>query len=89
MEQTATNLTNVSSHTEQMTCTIGEIAGNSEKARHITEEATRQAARITEQMNQLGTAAREIGKVTETITEISSQTNLLVSERHHRSCSRG
>jgi methyl-accepting chemotaxis protein len=28
-------------------------------------------------MNQLGEAAREIGKVTETITEISSQTNLL------------
>ncbi len=53
------------------------MPGNSEKARHITEEATRQTARITEQMNQLGTAAREIGKVTETITEISSQTNLL------------
>ena len=28
-------------------------------------------------MNQLGAAAREIGKVTEAITEISSQTNLL------------
>ena len=28
-------------------------------------------------MNQLGTAAQQIGKVTETITEISSQTNLL------------
>ena len=37
-----------------MTATIGEIAGNSEKARRITEEATRQAARISEQMNQLG-----------------------------------
>jgi methyl-accepting chemotaxis protein len=60
-----------------MTSTIGEIAGNSEKARRITADATRQAARITEQINQLGQAAREIGKVTETITEISSQTNLL------------
>ncbi len=77
MEQTSTNLTSVASATEQMTATIGEIAGNSEKARRITEEATRQAARISEQMNQLGTAAQEIGKVTETITEISSQTNLL------------
>jgi len=56
---------------------IGEIAQNSEKARRITAEATRQAARITEQIDQLGVAAREIGKVTETITEISSQTNLL------------
>ncbi len=77
MEQTTTNLTSVASATEEMTSTIGEIAGNSEKARRITEEATRQAARISEQMNQLGAAAKEIGKVTEAITEISSQTNLL------------
>jgi methyl-accepting chemotaxis protein len=77
MEQTTTNLSHVSTATEQMTSTIGEIAQNSEKARRITDEATRQAARITEQIDQLGVAAREIGKVTETITEISSQTNLL------------
>jgi methyl-accepting chemotaxis protein len=77
MEQTTTNLASVATATEQMTATIGEIAGNSEKARRITEEATRQAARISEQMNHLGQAAQEIGKVTETITEISSQTNLL------------
>ena len=63
--QTTTSLAHVASSTEQMIATIGEIAGNSQKAR-----------RITGQMNQLGTAAREIGKVTETITEISSQTNL-------------
>lgn len=77
MEQTTTNLGNVASATDQMTSTIGEIAGNSEKARRITGDATRQAARITEEINQLGHAARDIGKVTETITEISSQTNLL------------
>jgi methyl-accepting chemotaxis protein len=77
MEQATTNLANVASATEHMTSTIGEIAGNSEKARRITDEATRHAARITEQINQLGEAAREIGKVTEAITEISSQTNLL------------
>jgi len=77
MEQTTTNLSSVASANEQMTATIGEIAGNSEKARRITEDATRQAARISEQMNQLGAAAQQIGKVTETITEISSQTNLL------------
>jgi methyl-accepting chemotaxis protein len=77
MEQTTVNLGHVASATEQMTATIGEIAGNSEKARRITEDATRQAARISEQMNQLGAAAQQIGKVTETITEISSQTNLL------------
>ncbi len=77
MEEATTSLANVAAATEQMTSTIGEIAGNSEKARRITGDATRQAAKITEQINQLGHAAREIGKVTETITEISSQTNLL------------
>ena len=77
MEQTSANLAHVASSTEQMTSTIGEIAENSEKARRITGEATRQAARITEQINELGAAALEIGKVTEAITEISSQTNLL------------
>jgi methyl-accepting chemotaxis protein len=77
MEQTATNLDRVSAHTEQMTATIDEIAGNSEKARSITDEARRQAEKITTQMNQLGQAAKEIGKVTEAITEISAQTNLL------------
>ena len=77
MEQTATHLGGISSSMEQMTATIGEIAGNSEKARHVTEEARQQATRITEQIHQLGQAAQAIGKVTETITEISSQTNLL------------
>jgi len=77
MEQTTTNLSHISENTEQMTATIGEIAANSERARRITEDARGQAVRITHEINQLGEAAREIGKVTETITEISSQTNLL------------
>ena len=77
MEQTTANLSNVAACTQEMTSTIGEIAVNSERARGITADATRQAERITEQMNLLGEAAREIGKVTEVITEISSQTNLL------------
>jgi methyl-accepting chemotaxis protein len=77
MDQAVSNLGNVATATEQMTATIGEIAGNSEKARRITADASSQATRITDQMNRLGEAAREIGKVTETINEISSQTNLL------------
>jgi methyl-accepting chemotaxis protein len=77
MEQTSTNLAMVTTATEQMTSTIGEIARNSEKARRITGEATSQATRITDQIQHLGQAAHEIGRVTETITEISSQTNLL------------
>jgi methyl-accepting chemotaxis protein len=77
MEQATTNLAQVTSTSDQMTSTIGEIAQNSERARRITEAATRQTARIGEQIDHLSAAASQIGKITETITEISSQTNLL------------
>lgn len=77
MQQTSANLLNVSSATEQMAATIGEIASNSEQAQLITREARQQADRITDQISQLGAATRQIGKITETISGISSQTNLL------------
>ena len=77
MEQAATNLASVASATEEMSATVGEIAANSEKARAISERASSQAQVISTLMQQLGQAAQEIGKVTETITHISSQTNLL------------
>ncbi|MCX6593466.1 MAG: methyl-accepting chemotaxis protein [Acidobacteria bacterium] len=77
MGQAASSLGQVSSATDQMTATISEIATNSEQARVITADAARQAQQVTEQIQRLGQAAREIGKVTEAITEISSQTNLL------------
>jgi methyl-accepting chemotaxis protein len=77
MEEASTNLASVASATEEMSATVAEIASNSEKARAISEQATAQAQTISELMLQLGQAAREIGKVTETITDISSQTNLL------------
>ena len=77
MEQATTNLTTVASATEEMTATIGEIAANSEKARGITADASQQADRVSGMIKQLGVAAQDIGKVTETITNISAQTNLL------------
>jgi len=77
MEQASVNLSSVASATEQMSATIGEIASNSEKARLISNDAGTQAASVSALMKQLGQAAVDIGKVTETITGISSQTNLL------------
>jgi len=77
MEQTTTNLTSVASATEEMSATVGEIASNAEKARSISSEATSQAQAISAMMKDLGRAAQDIGKVTETITSISAQTNLL------------
>ncbi len=77
MEQSSSNLISVAGATEEMSATIGEIAANSEKARSISAEAGAQAASVSMMMQELGRAAQDIGKVTETITDISSQTNLL------------
>ena len=77
MEQATSNVNSVASASEEMTVTIADVARNSDKARGITGQAVGQAQKITEQISALGRAAREIGKVTETITAISAQTNLL------------
>ncbi len=77
MEQASTNVGMVASAAEEMTATINEIAQNTEKARGITGEAVTQAGNASGQVAELGTAAQEIGKVIETITEISEQVNLL------------
>jgi methyl-accepting chemotaxis protein len=77
MEQASSNLGAVANSTQQMTATIGEIAANSEKARRITGDATRQANQVSASVGDLGQAAQLIGKVTETISNISAQTNLL------------
>ncbi len=77
MEQASTNMGVVATSAEQMTSTINEIAQNSEKARTITGEAVSRAQNVSDKVDELGNAAQEVGKVTETITEISEQTNLL------------
>jgi methyl-accepting chemotaxis protein len=77
MDHATNSLASVATATEEMTATIGEIAHNSEKARTTTLDAARQTDTISAMMKDLGKAANEIGKVTETITSISAQTNLL------------
>ena len=77
MEQSSTNTNMVASAAEEMTSTINEIAENAERARGVSGKAVIQAKSASEKMEELGLAAQKIGKVTETITEISEQTNLL------------
>jgi methyl-accepting chemotaxis protein len=77
MEQSSTNTSMVASAAEEMTATIDEISKNAENARRISDEAVQQTNGAGDQMSELGLAAQAIGKVTETITEISEQTNLL------------
>ena len=77
MEQSSTNASMVATAAEEMTATIHEIAQNAEKARSISDQAVHRAGEASSQMDQLGQAAQGIGKVVETITEISEQVNLL------------
>lgn len=77
MEQSATNANMVATAAEEMSSTINEIAENAEKARHVSSQAVNQADSASGRMKELVSAADKIGKVTETITEISEQTNLL------------
>lgn len=76
-EQSSTNVSMVASSTEEMIATIKEIVRNTDEARAISASAVEQAQRTSEKMSSLGNSARNIGRVTETITEISEQTNLL------------
>ena len=77
MEQTSTNISIIAASTEEMTSTVSEIASSVEKANERTEEAVRQTSNAYEMVSQLGVAAQEIGKVVDTIREISEQVNLL------------
>lgn len=77
MEESAGNIGLVATATEEMSATVGEIAQNAGRAKEISEEAVEQSQKTTQKINDLGGAAAKIGKVTETITEISEQTNLL------------
>ncbi|PIE71333.1 MAG: chemotaxis protein [Deltaproteobacteria bacterium] len=76
-EQASENVNVVAATTEEMNSTVSEIAGNTGKAREVTEDAVDKTSATFQRMTELGAAAREISKVTETITDISEQTNLL------------
>ena len=76
-EQASQNVGIVASATEEMSSTIQEIAQNTEKGRTISTNAVTQTTSASKKMEQLGRAAQSVGKVTETITDISEQTNLL------------
>jgi methyl-accepting chemotaxis protein len=77
VQKAMVGLNSIASAVEEMTASISEIAGNSEKARDVTQEVVEQAREIDTFMTELDRAAQAIDKVTETITSISAQTNLL------------
>ncbi|MGM0419355.1 MAG: methyl-accepting chemotaxis protein [Thermodesulfobacteriota bacterium] len=77
MEQSSTNADTVATAAEEMNTTINEIAHNAEDARGVSENAVKKVEESSGRINELGEAAKAIGKVVETITDISDQVNLL------------
>lgn len=77
MEESSTNINMVASAAEEMSSTINDISVNAEKAQLISGQAVEKASEVSVKMENLGEAAIGIGKVLETITEISEQVNLL------------
>jgi len=76
-EQASTNLQMVAAAAEEMSSTINEIARNTEKGRSVASEAVLKSKSASMKVSELGEAAKQIGKVTQTIADISDQTNLL------------
>jgi methyl-accepting chemotaxis protein len=76
-EEMSQNMVTVASATEEMSASINQIAQNAKEASKIAEKAVDLAGDSTNTMNLLGTAAEEIGKVTEVIKRIADKTNLL------------
>lgn len=77
MEQASTNINMVASAAEEMNATITQISENTTTSKRITVEAVEQTNKASQQVDQLGDSAKGIGKVLETIAEISEQVNLL------------
>lgn len=76
-EQSSTNLSMISAAVEEMTSTVNEIAKNTGETRVTSSQAVSRAKKASINIDTLKKAAQEIGKVVETINDISDQTNLL------------
>lgn len=75
--ETTESLHTISAATEEMTATIANIASDATTAKDAADAAVRKAEHIKHIVADLDRATQGIGKITETITAISSQTNLL------------
>ncbi len=76
-DQSKEYMATVADSTELMTTTISEVAGNAERARQITQTAVTNVESASEKVKGLERAAKDVGKVIDSITEIAEQTKLL------------
>ena len=77
IEESSSNASMVATAAGEMNTTIGEIARNAENGRNISHKAVSKARDASSQMIDLEESAQAIGKVVETINDISEQVNLL------------
>ncbi len=71
------NIQTVAAAVEEMAATTAEVANSAENAARVAGHADQMAERSRSGITALETAAREIGRVIETIKDIAEQTNLL------------
>ncbi len=76
-EQMSQNMNAVSGAVEEMSVSISDVTSNAKEAEDVSVQANTMAKSAGETMDNLGDAAKEIGKVTEVIKRIAEQTNLL------------
>lgn len=73
----STAINGVAAAIEQMSTSLNEIASSCQKESIMTDQATRQAEAIRNQMSHLRECAQDINKIMTVIDQIASQTNLL------------
>ncbi|WP_022665203.1 methyl-accepting chemotaxis protein [Desulfospira joergensenii] len=76
-EETSVNVNTVTIAAENMTSTINEIKGNTGETMAVTKDAVTQTRETSKKVTIFGEIVKEVGKITETIADISAQTNLL------------
>lgn len=76
-EEMSASVNSVATAIEEMSASLNEIAKNCHKESEIASKADTQASHTRDMMNNLGSAANEVGKVIEVINNIADQTNLL------------
>jgi methyl-accepting chemotaxis protein len=76
-EQMSANMNTIAAAIEEMSASISQIFSNAGDANKVAHEAMNKSHDATSVMGRLGTAAKEIGQVTDVIKKIADKTNLL------------
>ncbi len=77
IEETSMNIETLVGAAEEMSVTVAELAREADEVRAGTRDAAVRSKATSGKVDELGTAADEIGRMTDVISEISERTNLL------------